>query len=95
MRFVQLICMLFGMTSQCFTGDTLVFTEDGLRSIEEIQAGDYVWSENTETGEKELKRVTDVIVTMTDQIVYVTTENGEEIHTTENHPFYVEGKAGV
>ena len=23
-RFVQLICMLFGLTSQCFTGDTLV-----------------------------------------------------------------------
>lgn len=42
-RFVQLTCMLFGLTSQCFTGDTLVSTEDGLRPIEEIQAGDYVW----------------------------------------------------
>ncbi len=91
-RFVQLVCMLFGMTSQCFTGDTLVSTEDGLRPIEEIQAGDYIWAEDTETGEKELKQVTDVIVTMTDQLVYVTIENGEEIHTTENHPFYVEGK---
>ena len=50
------------------------------------------WAEDAEAGEKELKRVIDVIVTMTDQLVYVTTENGEEIHTTENHPFYVEGK---
>ena len=56
-RFLQLICMLFGLTSQCFTGDTLVSTEYGLFPIEEIQAGAYVWSENTETGEKELKKV--------------------------------------
>lgn len=91
-RFVQLVCMLFGMTSQCFTGDTLVSAEDGLRPIEEIQAGDYVWSENTETGEKELKKVLSVSVTETKALVHVTTENGTVIDTTENHPFYVEGK---
>lgn len=91
-RFVQLTCMLFGLTSQCFTGDTLVSTEDGLRPIEEIQAGDYVWSENTETGKKELKKVLSVSVTETTTLVHVTTENGAVINTTENHPFYVEGK---
>ena len=91
-RFVQLACMLFGLTSQCFTGDTLVSTEFGLRPIEEIQAGDYVWSENTETGEKELKKVLSVSVTETDVLVHVTTESGTPINTTENHPFYVEGK---
>ena len=91
-RFVQMICMLFGLTSQCFTGDTLVSTEYGLRPIEEIVAGDYVWSENTETGEKELKKVLSVSVTETYVLVHVFTENGTEINTTENHPFYVEGK---
>ena len=91
-RFLQLICMLFGLTSQCFTGDTLVSTEYGLLPIEEIQAGDYVWSENTETGEKELKKVLSVSVTETKVLVHVYTENGTEINTTENHPFYVEGK---
>ena len=91
-RFVQLICMLFGLTSQCFTGDTLVSTEDGLRPIEEIQAEDYVWSENTETGEKELKKGLSVSVTETKALVHVTTKNGTVINTTENHPFYVEGK---
>ena len=30
-RVVQLLCMLFGMTAQCFTGDTLVATEEGLK----------------------------------------------------------------
>ena len=80
--------MVFGLTSQCFTGDTLVSTEDGLHPIEEIRAGDYVWSENTETGEKELKKVLSVSITETDQLVHVTTGNGTEINTTENHPFY-------
>ncbi|MBO5087696.1 MAG: DUF2380 domain-containing protein, partial [Lachnospiraceae bacterium] len=91
-KFVQLVCMLFGLTSQCFTGDTLVSTETGLRPIAEIQIGDYVWSEDTETGKKELKQVTAVSVTMTNTLVYVTMEDGTTINTTENHPFYVEGK---
>ena len=72
--------------------DTLVSTENGLRPIEEIQAGDYVWSENTETGKKELKKVLSVSVTETTLLVNVTTENGTVVDTTENHPFYVEGK---
>ena len=72
--------------------DTLVSTENGLRPIEEIQAGDYVWSENTETGKKELKKVLSVSVTEATTLVHVTTENGTVVDTTENHPFYVEGK---
>ena len=91
-KFVQLVCMLFGLTSQCFTGDTLVSTETGLCPIVEIQIGDYVWSEDTKTGKKELKQVTAVSVTMTNTLVCVTMEDGTTINTTENHPFYVEGK---
>ncbi len=91
-RFVQLACMLFGLTSQCFTGDTLVSTEYGLKRIDAIEQGDYVWSENTETGERELKKVLSVSVTETNVLVHVTTEKGTVINTTQNHPFYVEGK---
>ena len=47
-RFVQLTCMLFGLTSQYFTGDTLVSAEYGLTPIADIEAGDYVWSKDTE-----------------------------------------------
>lgn len=36
--------------SLCFVAGTLVETEDGQKSIEEIQAGDKVLSENPETG---------------------------------------------
>jgi len=92
LRITQMVCMLYGLTSQCFTGDTLVATETGLRPIEEIEVGDYVWSENTETGEKELKQVLSVSVTETTLLVHITTEDGTKINTTENHPFYVEEK---
>ena len=37
MRFVQLTCMLFGLTSQYFTGDTLVSAEYGLTPIADIE----------------------------------------------------------
>ena len=98
-RFVQLICMLFGISSQCFTGETLVSTENGFVQISEINVGDYVWTENVETGEKELKQVLQVYVNETDTLVHlsITDENGSEttINTTENHPFYTEGKGWV
>ena len=90
-RVVQMACMLFGMTSQCFTGDTLVATEDGLKPIEDVKVGELVWSEDTETGEKELREVTSVSVTETVELVHVWVGK-EEIKTTRNHPFYVEGE---
>ena len=90
-RVVQLLCMLFGLTSQCFTGDTLVATEDGLKPIEDVKVGEFVWSEDTETGEKELRKVVSVSVTETVELVHVWVGK-EEIKTTRNHPFYVEGE---
>ena len=90
-RVTQLLCMLFGLSSQCFTGDTLVATEDGLKPIEDVKAGELVWSENTETGEKELRAVTSVSVTETVELVHVWVGK-EEIKATRNHPFYVEGE---
>lgn len=36
----------------CFTGDTLVKTEDGNKQIKDIKVGDKVYAENVETGEK-------------------------------------------
>ncbi len=54
-RFVQLICMLFGMTSQCFTGDTLVSIEDGLRPIYVSADEVLVHNQCKVTGGKNLK----------------------------------------
>ncbi|NMP38583.1 MAG: hypothetical protein GX051_10785 [Clostridiales bacterium] len=81
-----------GMNSKvCFVAGTAVLTSAGHVAIEEICAGDRVWSENPETGEKELKQVVRTFVNETDELVHVFV-NGEEIVTTPEHPFYVPTK---
>ena len=54
-----------------------------------------VWPHNPETGETELKEVLNVWVKETDEILHVSTSDGETIDTTTNHPFYVDGKGWV
>ncbi|MBQ4282889.1 MAG: hypothetical protein IJB96_03065, partial [Lachnospira sp.] len=85
----------FGLTRQCFTGETLVATEDGHKAIKDIKVGDYVYSCDTETGEVSLKKVTNVFVSDKDELYHVHTSTGETINTTEGHPFYVKGKGYV
>ena len=81
-----------GMNSNvCFVAETAVLTSTGHVAIEDIHAGDKVWSENPETGEKELKKVVQTFVNETDELVHVFA-NGEEIVTTPEHPFYVPTK---
>ena len=86
---IRLAVSVYALKSQCFTGDTLVSTADGDRRIDEIEAGDYVWSYDTELDEKVFARVTNVSVTETDVLVHVITSEGDDIRTTMFHPFYV------
>ena len=90
---VSIIFSMFNPT--CFTGDTEVYTSDGPVCIEDVQVGDSVWAYNSETGETELKEVLNVWVKETDEILHVSTSDGETIDTTTNHPFYVEEKGWV
>ena len=84
-----------GATSKaCFVAGTAVLTAVGTSVIEDICAGDYVWSENPETGEKGLKEVVRTFVNETDELVHVHV-NGEKIVTTLEHPFYVPKKGWV
>ena len=73
----------------CFVAGTLVETEDGQKSIEEIQAGDKVLSENPETGEIAYKTVEETYINETDELIHVHV-NGETISATPSHPFYVD-----
>ncbi len=78
-----------GLTSNvCFVAGTAVLAASGQVAIETIKAGDLVWAENPETGEKALKSVVKTFVNETDELVHVFV-NGEEIITTPEHPFYV------
>ena len=86
---IRLAVSVYALKSQCFTGDTLVSMADGDRRIDEIEAGDYVWSYDTECDEKVLAKLTNVSVTETDVLVHVITSEGDDIRTTMFHPFYV------
>ena len=95
--FVQLICMLFSLTSQCFTRK-----RSFLRCLCIYRR--WLTPNRRDTGRRlrlvrkhrdrreGVKKVLSVSVTETNVLVHVTTENGTVINTTENHPFYVEGK---
>jgi len=78
----------------CFTGDTLVYTKDGHKLIKDIQVGDEVYSEEPNSGEKRLKKVTEVFVNNTDTLIHLFVGN-EEIKATPSHPFWVVGKGWI
>ena len=78
-------------SSQCFVAGTLVLTIEGSKAIEEIKAGDLVYSTDPETGESEYKEVVRAFRKESDVIIHVFV-NGEEIETTPNHPFWVENE---
>jgi len=78
----------------CFTEDTLIKTEDGYKEIKDIEVGDLVYSEDPLTGEKGLKRVTNIFVNETSVLVRIYVGD-EEIETTPTHPFWVIGKGWV
>ena len=95
-RVAQLVSVIFAaFTPSCFTGDTEVLTAEGSACIEEIEVGDSVWAYNPETDETGLKEVLNVWVKETDEILHVSTSDGETIDTTTNHPFYVDSKGWV
>ena len=91
LSFVLDVATLF---SSCFDGDTPVATETGFRRIDEIRAGDRVWSYNVETGERALKVVKEVFVRENDELLHIETSRGA-IDATTDHPFYVVSKGWV
>ena len=85
-----------GMTTtmKCFVAGTLILTAEGLKRIEEIKTGDRVLSADTETMTSEYKTVLETFVRRTNEIIHIFIEN-EEITTTVDHPFWVNGKGFV
>ena len=80
--------------TQCFVAGTKVLTESGLRNIEDIQVGDYVYALNLDTNEKELKQVTDIFVGKTNEL-YDVTIDGKVVSATPKHQFYVVDKGWI
>lgn len=80
----------------CFTAGTKVLTDEGEKPIEEIEVGDKVLSkdENHVDGVVGYKEVTALYQNQRDDIIKL--HIGKQmIETTDNHPFWVEGKGWV
>ena len=81
-------------TMTCFVAGTMILTATGLVAIEKIQAGDIVISRNPETKETAEKIVVETYIREDRKLIHLVI-NGEEITTTETHPFYVNKKGFV
>ena len=81
-------------TAACFVAGTLVATVNGLAAIETIKAGDYVLSTDPDTMKTEYKQVLETYIRKVDRLVHLII-SGEEIITTVDHPFYVQGRGFI
>lgn len=80
---------------KCFTGDTLVWTKNGLRPIKEVRKGDDIYSRNEATGETGLRKVEEVFQTGAHTIYHICLDGKAEIKTTAYHAFYVREKGWI
>jgi RHS repeat-associated protein len=82
--------------SSCFVAGTPVLTADGLKPIEEVAEGDWVWARSDKTGDEGWKRVLRTTVSPDKAVLKVRLRSSqgaeEEIRATPEHPFWVEGK---
>lgn len=79
----------------CFVAGTKVYTKDGLRPIETIQAGELVEAINEKTGEKSYKKVQQTFIRTADRIFKLIYDQGTIIETTATHPFWIAGRGWV
>ena len=77
-----------GIPDGCFTAGTSVLTKEGLKTIENIQSGEYVLAEEVESGTREYKKVIRTTIRKTNKIIHLVIAK-EEIETTGNHPFWL------
>ncbi len=94
---VSLLSSFTGAASQnmaCFIAGTTILTATGFVAIEKLAAGDKVISTNPDTLETAEKTVLETYVRQVDKLVHITI-NGEKIVTTDNHPFYVQGRGFI
>ena len=80
--------------STCFVAGTLVATANGLAAIETIKAGDLVLSTDPDTLKTEYKPVLETYIRKIERLVHLII-SGEEIITTADHPFYVQGRGFI
>lgn len=77
---------------RCFVPGTMVSTATGERPIENLAIGDKVWALNLETRQNELAEVVRLFQREAPETWLLTIDGGQQLETTDEHPFFVEGK---
>ena len=84
---MALLCIIIIIT--CFVVGTAVLMASGMsKAIENIRVGDMAKSYNSVTGKVSNKRVLQTFENETDELVRVSTSDGQEIVSTPGHKFY-------
>ena len=78
----------------CFVAGTKVLTANGYKNIEDLKVGEYVYSYNMETKERELAQIKDTVVNYSARI-YELYINDQIIEVSADHIFYVENKGWI
>jgi|GEM_PF-2461971 len=83
----------------CFVAGTQVLTDQGLKSIEAIQVGDFVLSKNQKTQKTDYKPVVNLFTVLHTELFTLTykdkTGEAYEIKVSGEHPFWVADKGWV
>jgi hypothetical protein len=84
-----------GATSSCFIAGTAVLTASGALAIENINIGDTVLSYNEITRLNEYKEVMNLYRYEKTELIHLNLQDGQEIITTPEHPFYVANEGWI
>ena len=94
---LSLVSSFIGAASQnmaCFIAGTYVLALEEFKRIEDIVVGDKIMAADPDAFEIAEKTVLETYIRQADKLVHITI-NGEEIVTTDNHPFYVQGRGFI
>lgn len=78
-----------GASGSCFLPGTKISTPDGKKDIEKIKTGEKIKAFDPETQEIIVETVSEPYSVTRDHYYVVKTKSGEEVKTTDEHPFYV------
>lgn len=82
----------FKGTLSCFPAGTEILLSNGdIKNIEDVSVGEDVLTVNEVTGEKESKPVYEILTPIHNDLVKVVLEDGTEVVSTLDHPYYTEG----
>lgn len=79
------------VTHNCFPEGTRILLNDGsYKNIEDLTTSDVLLTYNNEQGKYGAGTTTSIRVSTQNELIYIVTENGEEVKSTPLHKFYVE-----